>query len=113
MIHHLLHQIQKKNTNHHKVLAHTQKKENPQESTKINDELSVYYQIRCTCWEEVKTVFPALYKQATRHFCIVAPSVPAERLFSKPGSTITQRRNRLSEKVLEKLLFVSDSTEDE
>lgn len=43
-------------------------------------------------WEDMKNIFPMLYKQARMHFSIVATSVPCERLFSKAGATITQAR---------------------
>lgn len=57
-------------------------------------------------WEDMKTMFLLLYKQARMFLVIIASSVPCERLFSKTGATITKTRNRLSGKHLEKLLFL-------
>lgn len=106
---------------HHTTLAHAQNQKSLQSASKINDELSVYLSNPVTAlnsdpmtyWEELKSVFPGLYNLAVSHFCVVATSVPSERLFSKAGGTITQDRNRLSSKLLEKLLFLADCGEDE
>lgn len=56
-------------------------------------------------WEEMMTIFPGLYKLARQYLLNMATSVPCERLFSKAGATITQDRNRLSGKYLQKLVF--------
>jgi zinc finger BED domain-containing protein 1 (E3 SUMO-protein ligase ZBED1) len=58
-------------------------------------------------WADLKPIYPALYKVAIAHLSILATSVPSERLFSKAGNTITQRRNRLTGKRLSKLLFLN------
>ncbi|XP_028157050.1 zinc finger BED domain-containing protein 1-like [Ostrinia furnacalis] len=58
-------------------------------------------------WEDMKTVFPYLYKLAMKHLPIVATSVPSERLFSEAGAVITQERNRLLGSRLSKLLFLN------
>ncbi|XP_036329849.1 zinc finger BED domain-containing protein 1-like [Rhagoletis pomonella] len=86
-------------------------------STK-GDEVSLYLSSPVSClksnpleeWEELKTAFPLLYKQARSYLHIVATSVPCERLFSKAGATITTSRNRLTGKHLEKLLFLGKIT---
>lgn len=52
-------------------------------------------------WEDMKSVFPMLYKQGRIHFTVVATSVPCERLFSKAGATITKSRNRLTDSRLQ------------
>ncbi|KAF2879760.1 hypothetical protein ILUMI_26403 [Ignelater luminosus] len=57
-------------------------------------------------WEDLKPVFPALYKQARIFLNIVDISVPCEKLFSKAGAKVTTSRNRLTGKDLEKLLFL-------
>lgn len=106
----------------HKELVHNQgnkkKKSNP---VYASDELSLYLANPVTYlsfdpleqWEDMKNVFPLLYKQARIHFSIVATSVPCERLFSKAGATMNQARNRLTSSRMEKLLFMADFTEQE
>jgi len=39
-------------------------------------------------WEEMKMVYPQLYNESQKMFCILATSVPSERLFSKAGATL-------------------------
>lgn len=111
---------------HHKKLAHT-KKQNKNDcssssfQSKTKDEISYYLSAQVSPlsleplkqWEDMKVVFPKLYKLAREYLSIPATSVPSERLFSKAGSTITKIRNRLSPKRLDKLLFLSDCTEEE
>ncbi|CAI6365112.1 unnamed protein product [Macrosiphum euphorbiae] len=58
-------------------------------------------------WEEMKTVYPQLYNESQKMFCILATSVPSERLFSKAGATLSKERNRLLGKRLSKLLFLN------
>lgn len=62
-------------------------------------------------WETLKEVYPHLYLIARDYLSRVATSVPAERLFSKAGSTAIERRNRLTGKRLSKLLFMASLEE--
>lgn len=62
-------------------------------------------------WEELKLIYPTMYKLAIKYLSVVATSVPSERLFSKAGATVSQQRNRLLGKRLEKLLFLGGCTE--
>lgn len=108
---------------HHKKLAHTKKQSKTSSLLQFEnkDELSHYLSTQVSPlsldplkqWEDMKVVFPKLYKLAREFLSIPATSVPSERLFSKAGSTITKTRNRLSPKRLDKLLFLSDCTEEE
>ncbi|XP_026471060.1 zinc finger BED domain-containing protein 1-like [Ctenocephalides felis] len=108
---------------HHKKLAHTKKRCETSSSTQFEykDEISHYLSTQVSPlslnplkqWEDLKVVFPKLYKLAREFLSIPATSVPSERLFSKAGRTITKTRNRLSPKRLDKLLFLSDCTEEE
>ncbi|CAB3249066.1 unnamed protein product [Arctia plantaginis] len=56
-------------------------------------------------WDDMKLVFPCLYKYAQQYLIVVATSVPSECLFSKAGATMTQTRNRLSSKYLNSYCF--------
>ncbi|KAJ8953430.1 hypothetical protein NQ318_023549 [Aromia moschata] len=47
-------------------------------------------------WREQRFNFPNLTAVVQERFCVLAPSVPCERLFSKAGLVITDRRNKLS-----------------
>ena len=47
-------------------------------------------------WETKASVYPRLVNVMARRLCIVATSVPSERVFSKTGQIITERRNRIS-----------------
>jgi hypothetical protein len=42
----------------------------------------------------MKSVYPLIYMEAQKIFCVVATSVPSERLFSKAGATLSKERNR-------------------
>ncbi|XP_048010522.1 uncharacterized protein LOC125244488 [Megalobrama amblycephala] len=56
-----------------------------------------------------ENTFSLLSKLAKKYLGIVATSVPAERLFSKAGETISQRRNRLKPKNVNMLLFLNSN----
>lgn len=100
---------------HHEQLAVGQKR---RRASSKADEVSIYL-ANPVCalkanpleeWEDLKPVFPALYKQARIYLNIVGTSVPCERLFSKAGATDTASRNRLTGKHLEKLIFLGSTT---
>lgn len=50
-------------------------------------------------WKENKILFPTLFEISKRRLCIPATSVPCERIFSKEGQIITDRRSRLTSSV--------------
>ena len=58
-------------------------------------------------WGKNESTFPLLSKVAKRHLGTVATFVPAERLFSKAGETISQRRNRLKAENVNIILFLN------
>uniref|UniRef100_A0A8D8Z989 Zinc finger BED domain-containing protein 1 n=2 Tax=Cacopsylla melanoneura TaxID=428564 RepID=A0A8D8Z989_9HEMI len=58
-------------------------------------------------WEERKKIYPGLYKIAKRRLCIVATSVPCERIFSKTGLIMNDRRNRLRASKLSQIVFLN------
>lgn len=57
-------------------------------------------------WQKHEQIYPTLAKIARRFLGVVATSVPSERLFSKSGNMVTEKRNRLSGEKLEKMLFL-------
>ena len=57
-------------------------------------------------WKSRQIVYPRLSKLAKKYLCIVATSVPSERIFSKAGQLISVRRNRLKDKNFGKNLFL-------
>lgn len=103
---------------HHKTLAHT-KKSGQVKLNKDSELNQYYYQLGISLpvgnlkdnpletWNAMKVVYPNLFKLAAKYFCVVATSVPSERLFSKAGATATKNRSRLTGSRLSKLLFLS------
>lgn len=98
---------------HHKELAHGHKK---RKKSHQGDEVSLYLSNPVVSlksnpfaeWDDMKFVFPCLYKYAQQYLIVVATSVPSECLFSKAGATMSHTRNRLSPKYLEQLLFLGN-----
>lgn len=64
-------------------------------------------------WVEMENIFPMLSKLALKYFIVTATSVPSERLFSKAGNIMTEKRNRLSSKRLAALLFLGSLNKDD
>lgn len=64
-------------------------------------------------WKNHCAVYPNLTKLYVRHCNIVATSVPCERMFSKSGLIINQRRTRLTTKKVEKLMFLNVNMSEE
>ncbi|XP_077096440.1 E3 SUMO-protein ligase ZBED1-like [Siphateles boraxobius] len=58
-------------------------------------------------WRNHEQTFPALSKLAKKYLGVTASSVPSERIFSKAGELISQRRNRLKGKNVNILLFLN------
>ncbi|CAH0407647.1 unnamed protein product [Chilo suppressalis] len=58
-------------------------------------------------WKERKAVYPRLYAYMLKRLNITATSVPCERVFSKAGLTLNERRTRLTTKKLSQLMFIS------
>lgn len=61
-------------------------------------------------WHARKSVYPILYKYVLKRLNIVATSVPCERIFSKAGLTLTNRRRRLKATKVSQLLFIGCNT---
>ena len=58
-------------------------------------------------WKSRQNVYPHLFKLAETHMCMMATSVPSERIFSKCGQLISERRSRLKPKNVEMVIFLN------
>lgn len=57
-------------------------------------------------WKTREVLYPRLSQLAKKYLCSTATSVPSERIFSKAGQLISDRRSRLKGKNVEKILFL-------
>ena len=60
-----------------------------------------------TWWKSREMIYPRLAKLAKKNLSVVATSVPSERVFSKTGQIISERRNRLKPSNVQKLIFLN------
>ena len=60
-------------------------------------------------WINHKNVYPHLFKLAQQFLCTPASSVPSERVFSTCGEVVSKKRNRLSPKSVEKIMFINQN----
>ena len=60
-------------------------------------------------WINHKNVYPLLFKLAQQFLCTPASFVPSERVFSKCGEVVSKKRNRLSPKSVEKIMFLNQN----
>lgn len=58
-------------------------------------------------WKTREALYPRLSRVILKKFCVIATSVPCERIFSKGGQVVTERRNRLTAEKVSKLLFLN------
>ncbi len=58
-------------------------------------------------WKKNEPMFPSLSKIAKKHLGVIASSVPSERIFSKAGQLVSQRRNAIKGKHVNMLLFLN------
>lgn len=63
-------------------------------------------------WKDNKSNWPQLHNLAIKHLGVQATSVACERLFSKTGNLITEKRNRLKPKYVNQLCFLSSLPND-
>ena len=99
---------------HHKSLAHKRRRK-VNASIVPQDELSIFLNAPVVelkrnvidAWEEMKCVYPKLYALAQKYWFLIGTCVPSERLFSKAGTIVIEKRNRLTTKRLSKLLFLN------
>lgn len=62
-------------------------------------------------WHERRLIYPNLYVLMKRRLCVPATSVPCERVFSKAGMTINQKRSSLKPEKASQLLFLNYNVE--
>jgi len=62
-------------------------------------------------WKNHFSVLDPLTELALKYACIPATSVPSESIFSKAGQIVSQRRNRLSPKNVNILIFLNKNLE--
>ncbi|XP_033217808.1 uncharacterized protein LOC117173389 [Belonocnema kinseyi] len=58
-------------------------------------------------WNDMSNVYPDLALIAVKYLSVVATSVPCERLFSKAGYIMDEKRNRMKGLKLHKQLFLN------
>ena len=58
-------------------------------------------------WKDNSHIFPQLAPLARKYLCLLATSVPSERLFSKAGELVSLKRNRLKPKNINMFLFLN------
>ena len=58
-------------------------------------------------WKTNSVKYPILATLAKEYICIMATSVPSERVFSKTGEIISKKRNRLKDNIVNKILFLN------
>lgn len=87
-----------------------------------SDEFEVYHELRSipfavdgkvanplNWWKSHHVEFPKLAKLARRFLCIIASSVPCERVFSKSGLCVSKRRTLLSDENVSNLVFIASN----
>lgn len=60
-------------------------------------------------WKENRHNFPNLVKLVRQKFGTVSTSVPCERLFSKTGELLSERRSRLSSQKVREVMFIQQN----
>jgi len=58
-------------------------------------------------WRVRSQIYRELASLAREYMCIVATSVPSERVFSKSGQLISARRSRLKAETVQMMLFLN------
>lgn len=80
-------------------------------ATEVRNYLEIQYVHRRSnpllFWSANKIQYPILSKCARDYLCIMATSVPSERVFSKAGNIINKKRNRLKPNIVNQILFLN------
>lgn len=72
----------------------------------LNEEYLDRKQDPLVWWNERKKLYPRVYTYALKRLCIVATSVPCERIFSATGQIINERRTLLKPSKVSSLVFL-------
>ena len=62
-------------------------------------------------WNDRKALYPRLYTVVKKRLCVVATSVPCERIFSKAGQILSEKRSRMKSSKLSMILFLNANLE--
>ena len=92
---------------------------NPETAAKL--ELDEYLKMECieftadplSWWKSYKGQFPAVYQIMLKLYCILATSVPCERIFSKAGNIYSDKRSKLLPKKMSQILFLQQNYQHE
>jgi hypothetical protein len=86
----------------------------PTEATNHEDELDAYMRVNCESdgdplvwWCEHRQRFPTIAHVAQKLLSVPSTSVPSKRVFSKTGRLVTKARNRISHKLVDKVIFLT------
>lgn len=60
-------------------------------------------------WFQRKSIYPRLYGFVKKRLCLMATSVPCERIFSKTGQIVTEKRSRLKSKKISEIIFLHEN----
>lgn len=60
-------------------------------------------------WSNRQKLYPKLYEMVLRRLCVLATSVPSERVFSKAGLVLNAKRTRLTTDKVEKILLIQSN----
>lgn len=60
-------------------------------------------------WTAHKQLYPRLFIMVKKRLCVTATSVPCERLFSKAGMVITEKRSRMLSSKSSQVLFLNQN----
>lgn len=77
----------------------------------LQERLIPRYENPLKWWKDNRNVYPCLFALMKKRLCVLATSVPCERIFSKAGQTISKKRSRQSSKNFEKMIFLNFNSE--
>ncbi|XP_071055030.1 E3 SUMO-protein ligase ZBED1-like [Onthophagus taurus] len=58
-------------------------------------------------WHQRKHIYPNLFQIMKKQMCVMATSVPCERIFSKAGQIVSEKRERLTTNKIAQVVFLS------